>query len=71
MKSVNGSPWKPTPEAGDSEIHVKVRVPNDSSPVTAPLVGVSFEPQVRRIRTPEHSQENEANVELHWVQSDS
>ena len=47
LKNIKGSPWKPNPEVNDSEIHVKVRMPNDSSPITQPIVGANFEPQVR------------------------
>ena len=50
LKHIRGSPWKPTPEVEDVEIHVEVRMPNDSGPITAPIIGADFEPAVRRVR---------------------
>ena len=50
LKKVKGSPRKPNPEVDDGEIHIKVRIPNDTGPITSPFNGVDNEPNVRRLR---------------------
>ena len=50
LKKVRRTPWKPNPLVEDGEMHVKVKLPVDSSPVTQPFAGVDIEPNVRRLR---------------------
>ena len=50
LRKIQGTPWKPNPQVEDSEIHAKVRIPMDSSPLTAAFKGAEGEPNVRRLR---------------------